>query len=64
MRTEQLLMKKWRFTGKDGVPVTVDLPHTWNALDGQDGGDDYYRGTCTYETAFRCPEYDHLNQLV
>ena len=64
MRIEQLLMKKWRFTGKDGTPVTVDLPHTWNALDGQDGGDDYYRGTCTYETAFRCPEYDHLNQLV
>ena len=64
MRTEQLLMKKWRFTGKDGTPVTVDLPHTWNALDGQDGGDDYYRGTCTYETAFRCPEYDHLSQVV
>jgi beta-galactosidase len=29
-----------------GVPVT--LPHTWNAIDGQDGGNDYYRGTCWY----------------
>jgi len=27
---------------------TVDLPHTWNAKDGQDGGSDYYRGTCYY----------------
>jgi len=27
---------------------TVDLPHTWNAKDGQDGGNDYYRGTCYY----------------
>ena len=28
--------------------VTVTLPHTWNAIDGQDGGNDYYRGTCYY----------------
>lgn len=27
---------------------TVTLPHTWNAVDGQDGGNDYYRGTCYY----------------
>ena len=26
----------------------VNLPHTWNAIDGQDGGNDYYRGTCYY----------------
>jgi beta-galactosidase len=26
----------------------VDLPHTWNALDGQDGGDDYRRGAGWY----------------
>lgn len=26
----------------------VDLPHTWNGDDGQDGGNDYYRGTCYY----------------
>lgn len=26
----------------------VTLPHTWNALDGQDGGGDYWRGTCCY----------------
>lgn len=24
------------------------LPHTWNGTDGQDGGDDYYRGTGCY----------------
>lgn len=27
---------------------SVTLPHTWNAKDGQDGGNDYYRGTCFY----------------
>ncbi len=26
----------------------VNLPHSWNAVDGQDGGADYYRGTCYY----------------
>ena len=26
----------------------VTLPHTWNAIDGQDGGSDYFRGECTY----------------
>ena len=26
----------------------VNVPHTWNALDGQDGGNDYFRGSCCY----------------
>ena len=30
----------------DWVEVTV--PHTWNGTDGQDGGNDYHRGTCYY----------------
>ena len=29
---------------KEGTAIS--LPHTWNAVDGQDGGNDYYRGTC------------------
>ncbi len=28
--------------------VTVNLPHTWNAEDGFDGGNDYFRGACLY----------------
>ena len=27
---------------------SVNIPHTWNAVDGQDGGNDYFRGTCHY----------------
>lgn len=26
----------------------INLPHTWNGKDGQDGGNDYYRNTCYY----------------
>ena len=28
--------------------VAVNLPHSWNATDGQDGGNDYFRGSCVY----------------
>ena len=27
---------------------TINLPHTWNAQDGCDGGNDYFRGPCLY----------------
>ncbi len=39
----------WDFT-REGVTEKVQVPHTWNALDGQDGGGDYWRGAATYET--------------
>ena len=36
-----------------GVSEEVELPHTWNATDGQDGGNDYFRGSCLYRKSFR-----------
>ncbi len=46
---ELKLMTEARF-GKYGEILTaVALPHTWNNLDGQDGGNDYWRGIGTYE---------------
>jgi beta-galactosidase len=32
----------------DGPWQAIDLPHTWNGLDGQDGGDNYRRGAGWY----------------
>ena len=63
MRKTQLLMENWLFTGADGKQINVNLPHTWNAIDGQDGGNDYYRGCCVYEKSFAAPDYTE-NQLV
>lgn len=42
----------WGFE-KPGFPAeAVTLPHTWNAEDGTDGGNDYFRGTCKYIKRF------------
>ncbi len=57
MRRIEKLMNGWNFTGKDNVRVPVDLPHTWNNLDGQDGGNDYYRGTCVYDCLIKKPKF-------
>ena len=64
MRKEQLLNSAWTFTYHDGSVQTVDIPHTWNAKDGQDGGNDYWRGTCTYEKSFAAPEFDREQERV
>ncbi len=33
----------------------VDLPHTWNAVEGHDGKGEYYRGKCWYVKSFETP---------
>ena len=49
MRKITVLKEGWRFgKSRDAAREAVSLPHTWNAIDGQDGGNDYYRGTCWY----------------
>ncbi len=56
MREIVNINRKWAFSKEHSeipaqMPTTwdfVNLPHTWNGIDGQDGGNDYYRGTCLY----------------
>ena len=55
MRSIFHLNTKWAFAKTAEIPdqlpdnwYWVNLPHTWNAIDGQDGGNDYYRGSCCY----------------
>ena len=43
--------------------TAVSLPHTWNAVAGQDGGNDYHRGTCWYVTKFQKPELEAGSQV-
>lgn len=46
----------WLFSKPGEAAATVTLPHTWNAIDGQDRGNDYWRGTAIYEKHFPRPE--------
>ena len=65
MRKQILWNSDWLFargdTPEKATPVT--LPHTWNAKDGQDGGNDYYRGTCLYTKAFAAPAHSDSEEV-
>lgn len=49
MRNITNINENWQFSkdGKDFAPV--QLPHTWNNLDGQNGGANYLRQKCYYK---------------
>ena len=64
MRKEILLNLNWSFQDVDGAESQVNIPHTWNAQDGQDGGNDYRRGQCTYRRVFPMPDFDRHTQRV
>ena len=63
MRKVINLNRDWRFLREDaGLPEElparwdkVDLPHTWNAVDGHDGNGGYFRGKCWYAKSFETP---------
>ncbi len=60
---------KWAFVKEAAVTAidpaweVVDLPHTWNAKDGQDGGNDYWRGAATYAKAFKKADLPQADKL-
>ncbi len=56
--------QNWQFTGPKGDTVAVDLPHTWNNIDGQDGGNDYIRSVFTYKHTFEKPAFNADDELV
>ena len=63
MRRILSLNENWLFTGPGGKALPVSVPHTWNAVDGQDGGDDYKRCLCKYEKSFPMPEHGDLERV-
>ncbi|MFR5876448.1 MAG: glycoside hydrolase family 2 protein [Eubacterium sp.] len=49
MREIKIINKDWQFSKDKNSWTDVDLPYTWNGIDGQDGGNDYYRGKCYFK---------------
>lgn len=60
------IIKNWRFSkilphNYDYMSLIsrseeITTPHTWNNLDGQDGGNDYLRTQCVYQAMFTIPD--------
>lgn len=57
MRQVILFNNDWLFQMPGEEPVKLNLPHTWNGVDGQDGGDNYKRCKCTYTKTFKKPDF-------
>lgn len=70
MRSIIDMNKKWAFTkDTDEIPkempkkwYLVNLPHTWNNIDGQDGNNDYYRGKGYYAKKIKKAELPQAEQ--
>lgn len=60
MRDIKLLNEDWTFVKEDQSEI-VNLPHTWNNIDGQDGGNNYYRGVCSYSKTINASDLDDFN---
>lgn len=67
MKITQNINQEWYFKKGDSLPVEVpsngeegwmkvELPHSWNNWDGQDGGNDYYRGKTVYSKEIKRPD--------
>ncbi len=64
MRVVENINAQWLFS-KDAksAPASlpegwneINLPYTWNGTDGQDGGNDYYRGTCFFAKSIKAED--------
>lgn len=64
VREVRVLDRGWRFHQGDAPGAdqpafddagwsSIEVPHTWNARDGQDGGNDYYRGPGWYRLSLK-----------
>ncbi len=64
MRNIKVINSGWLFSknaksAPSNLPTdweALDLPFTWNGKDGQDGGNDYYRGTCYFAKKIKADE--------
>lgn len=55
MKQVILFNDDWTFEMPGKAPEKVNVPHTWNGTDGQDGGNDYKRCACKYTKTFPAP---------
>ena len=64
MRKTININQNWHFQLPGCEPLQVSIPHTWNNLDGQDGGNDYLRTAAIYEKTFPMPAFEPEKEVV
>lgn len=72
MSTKINLNNNWSFTKDSGTVQEIDsmkfsnvnIPHTWNGIDGQNGGDNYHRGICWYTKSFNADVKSDKNYFI
>ena len=72
MRNIKIINDNWLFSKEaKAAPAALptdweqkNLPYTWNEKDGQDGGNDYWRGTCKYTKTLSKPKFNKEKELV
>ena len=62
MREIRNINSDWLFSKNNNNFDLINLPHTWNAIDGQSASD-YYRGACTYTKTFSKPKLADGEQI-
>ena len=63
MRQTININDNWKFQ-LQGQPIQdVNIPHTWNNIDGQDGGNDYLRTIATYFKSFETPAHTESEEV-
>lgn len=65
MRNYISLNENWLFSLKnDQNIIEVNIPHTWNGRDGQDGGNDYIKTLARYEKTFKIDKNNESNYYL
>lgn len=64
MRKVILFNEGWHFQMPGNGEQSVNLPHTWNGIDGQDGKNDFKRCKCTYKKSFPMPEVEEGGRCI
>ncbi len=62
LNNDWLFVKDCKEIPNKEVGEKVNLPHTWNAEDGYDGGNDYFRGSCAYTKVLKASQLDKADR--
>ena len=64
MRKVTVINENWKFKLPNQEESLVNLPHTWNGIDGQDGGNDYLRTVASYFKTIEKPVLNDGERVV